>query len=327
MYLTKTNVYDIIYSRLRGIIMTTREIEKQVIEAMNSGLYSVAGLDIFDNVNKIDISDNLNLHLQYTTDLLNEYLCELVELEGEKPGLLEFLKTIKDGDVIDNQSLEKENSFLIALYSQLQKETAMERLIRYAKKGDGITTKIFFNVHNTLLYGTSSDKYDNVRKANTKFVGRVINGERVIDYFPIDYKDIEIAASEIVRFYNSRLIENGFDNVFFQPFLIHGLVAALQMFNDGNTRLGRVMQHALIWQLINERTEFKFDLPPIYATRSYYPVRGKYRENIANLVKCNDSYAWNKWFDFNLDRIEDSIYAGRENLKVLKRKIEFHSKY
>ena len=308
--------------------MTTMEIvEKEINEAMASGLYSIADLSMFDQIEKIDISENLQLHLEYTNDLLKEYLEEILELEGKKPGLIEFLKAIKEGDVSDNHGLEKENSFLIGLYSQMPRETAMEKLIRYYKNKKPLNNKKFFDVHNTLLYGTSFDEYESsFRIHNTKFVGRIVNGDRVIDYFPIDYNDINEAAKRLTDLYNMRMNSVSFDNVFFQPFLIHGLIGALQMFDDGNTRLGRVVQHSLIWQLINERTEFNFELPPVYATRAYYPLRCKYRELIARLVKENNNAAWNKWFDFNLDRIEDSIYAGRENVKLLKRKIQFNSK-
>ena len=104
--------------------------------------------------------------------------------------------------------------------------------------------------------------------------------------------------------------------------MIHGLFAALQMFNDGNTRMGRLIQHVLMWKLVNEQTEFSFDKPPIYATRSYYPFRGEYRSKIASLVIDNNNEAWEKWFDFNLKRIEDQIFMGNENLVELKRRVK-----
>ena len=261
--------------------MDIREIiEKEVNKAMESGLYSIAGLDMFDRLGEIKINDNLNMHLEYTDELLREYLGELMELKFLRPGLTEFLKASKSGDVRDNQSLEKENSFMIGLYSQMPRETAIDRLIRYYKNGKIITCKNLYALNNTLLYGTSSEELQTVRTCNNKFVGKFENGERIISYFPIDCKDINKAAERLVLLYNCRLISDGFDNVFFQPFLVHGLVATLQLFNDGNTRLGRVMQHSLMWQLINERTEFEFDLPPIYATRNYYPLRDVYRDKL-----------------------------------------------
>lgn len=303
-------------------MMSKEKIQAEINAAMASGLYSVAGLNMFDIVEKLEISENLSLHLEYTEEILFEFLSELVELDGKEPGLSEYLKAIKAGDVIDNQLLEKENSFLIGLYHNLSRETAIDNLINLSKANRQLTGNDIFKLHNTLLTGTSSSNTESIRTKNTKFVGRFVNGERVIDYFPIDYKEVIEASNKLAELYNSRLSKETFDNVFFQPFLIHGLVGALQIFNDGNTRMGRVMQHALMWQLINEKTKFNFELPPIYATRSYYPNRGKYREKIANLVKENNNQAWNDWFDFNLNGIEDNIYASRENVKALKRQFK-----
>ena len=300
--------------------MNTHEIiQKEVRDAMNSGLYSIASLDMFDVVSKLEMTENLELHLDYTNELLTDYLSELMELSNSKPGLNDFLKALKSGDIFDNHKLEKENSFMVELYSQIYRETAIGRLIKYYKNNRELTGKDIFSIHQTLLNGTLSEGVKSVRTVNDKFVGRFVNHERVIDYFPIDYKDVREAANKIAELYNSRLSGDIYDNVFVQSFLIHGLIAALQIFSDGNTRMARVMQHALIWQLINEKTEFNFEMPPVYATRSYYPFRGKYRDMIANLVISGNNDAWNDWFDFNLNRIEDSIYVGRENIKILRR--------
>ena len=299
------------------------KILKEMKEARESGLYSVASLDMFNILDNLDISDKLYSHLQYMKGLLFEYLDEVMELDNIKPGLNEFLKALRIGDVVDNQRLDEQNSFLVGLYMQLSRETAIGKLIKYAKTGKMITGNDVFNLNSTLLYGTSSYDVDSVRSENNKFVGKFIDGERIIDYFPIDCLYVREAADRIASLYNVRLTGDKYDNVFLQPFLIHGLLGGLQIFNDGNTRMGRVMQHALLWQLINERTKFNFDMPVVYATRSYYPLRYKYRDDITKLVTDGDNYAWNNWFDFNLNIIEDSISAGRENVKILKRKMNY----
>lgn len=297
---------------------------KEMNEARESGLYSVASLDMFNILDNLDISDKLYSHLEYMNGLLIEYLDEVMELDNKKPGLNEFLSALRVGDVVDNQRLVEKNSFLVGLYMQLSRETAMGKLINYVKNGKKITGNDIFNLNSTLLYGTFSKNNNSIRTENNKFVGMFFDGERIIDYFPIDCAYVREAADRIALLYNDRLTGNEYDNVFLQPFLIHGLLGGLQIFNDGNTRMGRVMQHALMWQLINERTRFNFDMPPVYATRSYYPLRHKYRANITKLVTDMDNYAWNNWFNFNLDIIEDSIYAGRENVKTLKRKLNYY---
>ena len=299
------------------------EIEKQIYEARKSGLYSVASLDMFHILEKLVITNKLYEHIDYTNDLLMEYLEEVKELNQIESALSQFLRALRIGDVVDNQRLASENSFLIGLYTQLTRETAMGKLIKYAKSGIQIDGKDIFELHNTLLCGTSSWEVSSIRTDNSKFIGKFVDGKRIIDYFPIDYVDVKEAADKISSLYNDRLCDDRFNNVFLQPFIIHGLLSGLQIFNDGNTRMGRIMQHALMWQLINERTNFYFDYPVIYATRSYYPVRIQYRNDIAKLVVDGDNDAWNNWFSFNLDRIEDSIYLGRENVKTLKRKMDY----
>ena len=296
------------------------DIEREIKEAMESGKYKIAGLDMFDMVDEIKLSENLKNHMKDAENYFYEYLDDISMLKDSKPGLSEYLNAIKAGDIIDNQSLEKENSFLIGLQMQIQREAAIDKLIRYSKEGKEITKKDILRVHNTLLRGTSSEENKLVRDKNDKFVGHFEGNTRVIDYFPIDYRDINVALQKLADLYNARLSGEVYDNVFIQPFLIHGLYGAVQAFSDGNTRFGRIMQHVLMWQLINEKTNFNFDLPPIYATRCYYPLRGKYRGLIGDLVKKNDEEAWNEWFLFNLNRIEDQIDRSNENINMMKRR-------
>ena len=296
------------------------DIEMEIKEAMESGKYKIAGLDMFDMVDKIKLNDKLKGHLKDAENYFYEYLNDITMLKDSKPGLNEYLNAIKAADIIDNQSLEKENSFLIGLHMQVQRETAIDKIIRYAKEEKEITKKDILRIHNTLLKGTSSEENKLIRDKNDKFVGHFEGNNRVIDYFPIDYKDIDIALQKLADLYNVRLSGDGYDNVFIQPFLIHGLYGAVQAFSDGNTRFGRIMQHVLMWQLVNEKTEFNFDMPPIYATRCYYPLRGKYRGLIGDLVKNNDEEAWNNWFLFNLNRIEDEIDRSNENINAMKRR-------
>lgn len=301
--------------------MNSRSTSERIIaEAMNSGNYSIAGLEIFDTVMNLDISDNVIKHLKYTTEILMEHLDEVSELGDKKPGLVEYLRALKMGDIVDNQSLERENSFLIGLYMQVKKENAIDKIIKLIKQKGELSSNDISRIHNTLLYGTSSEGVDLVRTKNDKFVGTIDNNGIQIDYLPIDYHDIKKALEVISKIYNGVSNYEYFDDLLLRPFLIHGLFGALQMFNDGNTRMGRLMQHALIWRLINKNTEYNFENPPIYATRSYFPYRGEYRDIIASLVVDNNSEAWNRWFKFNLYRIEDQIYANNENMNQLKQR-------
>ena len=295
--------------------------EEYTYNAMQSGKYSIASLDLLNCVDKIKLSDNTKSHIEYTNELLFEYLRDIYALKEETPGLKEFLVALKAADVIDNQSLEQENSFLLGLYMQTIEETAQQKLEQYFKNNVKINKELLKDLAKTLLTGTSTKPEGIIRESNEKFVGRMVNGEPIISYFPIDYHDIDEGLTRVSEIYNERLAGETYDNLFMQPFLIHGLFGALQMFGDGNTRMGRLHQHMLLWQLINERTEYNFDSPPLFFSRAYYPFRGDYRALIANLVKNGDSEAWNEWFLFNLKRLEDQIFQNNEHVLELKRNL------
>ena len=166
-------------------------ILKEMFDARESGLYSVASLDMFNILDNLDISDKLHSHLEYTNSLLFEYLDDVMELDS---GLSDFLSALRVGDVVDNQRLEEKNSFLVGLYMQLSRETAMGELIKYAKSGKKITGNDMFNLNKILLYGTFSADETSIRTRNNKFVGKFVDGERIIDYFPIDCKYVYEAA-------------------------------------------------------------------------------------------------------------------------------------
>ena len=141
--------------------------------------------------------------------------------------LIEFLKVIRTADVEANHCLKRENSFLILLYSQMSRETAMGRLIKYAKNDKNLSRRYLISLHNTLLTGTLSESDLSIRTNDYTFVGCHVNGEIEIEYFSIDYIDIKEAAACLVNLYNNKLDGEFYNNLFIQPFLIYGLFVAL----------------------------------------------------------------------------------------------------
>lgn len=204
---------------------------------------------------------------------------------------------------------------------QSQRKYAIDELL--SKKS--LSKNIVLNSHKLLMKNTSTedDNTNKYRSSNRKYVGNIVNGVRNIQYFPLDYNKIDIAMDKILEVYNDKTNEN-LNNIFIKPFIIHGLVAAYQMFDDGNTRLARLLQHVKLFDMTNENTDFKFKNPALYATRSYYPYRGEYRNLIKNIVLCPDSENWNNWFIFNLKRLEDQMFLNMNNLEELKRSEKFH---
>ena len=296
-------------------------VTKIIEDKMASGKYPVADLTLFDSIKDLDLASDTQIKngVEYTHELYLEYLKHIRE-SLTKYQQREFGKTLKNMDIIDNQALEKEDSFLVALSMGVSgdRKYAINEMIK--NYGNKINKEKFLKYHDLLLKGTSSYDKLGIRDCNTKFVGSWPRGQEEpnISYFPIDYKDIHQAIDKFIRYYNDHINDttNDYDE-FIKPILYHGLIAALQMFNDGNTRYGRLFQHVELWGMLNNFEESKTELPIVYGTRQYFPYREKYRGLIEDIVKQKDDEAWKKWIIFNLHRLQDSMYKSEADLNQI----------
>lgn len=305
--------------QVRGDIMTiSTEIDKEIQEVINSGKYPIVTTEIFDSIKNLEISMETKDHLEYTIELYKNYINELLKLPLDKQE--HFLRTLKAAEIIYNQKLEQENSFLISLSMTILGVNSIDEMIKLNK--GKLKSEDLVRIQNLILEGTTIDKKDNngYRTNNRRFVGTWNNGVRNIQYFPIEYKNIDIAVSEFLKYYNEK--EKQELSVLLKPFVIHGLLAALQLFNDGNTRLARLLQHIKIWESTAEIFKLDISMPAIYMSRSYYPYRTEYRNKIKNIAIEMDNNSWNDWFNFNLNRLEDQLFYIDENLEQYKKIIK-----
>lgn len=291
-------------------------IDKEVEEMMSSGKYPIVGVDILEKVKDIEVFDITKDHIEYTVELYLNYLNSIRKLPEKH--LNNFLRTLKAAEILDNQKLEEENSFLLSLYMTILDKNSIDEMIDL--NGKELTEEKLLTIHRLLLEGTSSEKKEEFgyRVNDRKFVGAWRNGVRDIQYFPIKHTEISKAAKMFIDFYNSNedISER---EVLLKPFIVHGLLAALQLFNDGNTRLSRVLQHAKIWNLTKDVFNIELSSPAVYISRSYYPYRREYRQKIKNIVVNSDSVTWNDWFNFNLDRFEDQLFYIDSNLEEFQK--------
>lgn len=288
---------------------------KQSIEQLrNSGSIPVVNLKIFDSIHNLHISDDVLGHHRYTNELYNDYIDNILSLPIDKQ--IAFIRAIKGSEIIDNQVLEQEDSFLISVFMQYSKENAIDYIL---DNGYPLLNKeAFIEGHKLLLKGTKSATFSdkNYRTDNEAFVARRENGKLKIRYFSLPFTEIEEAIHKTVDFYNSDIYD---DNLFLKSQMIHGLVASLQIFDDGNTRYARILQNIKLFELSNRQLNHSFESPTLYGTRSYFPFRDKYRELVGNLAIAPTSEHWNDWFDFNLNRMEDQMYFLDQKLEQYKK--------
>ena len=171
---------------------------------------------------------------------------------------------------------------------------------------------------------------NHLRSANTTFVGRfkTENGNiKLIDdisYIPIDYKEINEALNRILILINRKDFEN-IESLFINPIFIHGFIAALQCFKDGNSRLARILFHSKLWELTNTLTDAKLESPAVFISEAilHYNKREIYRNLIKELAILPNDKTFNQWLQFNLMLIEKQIYLNQDKLhecmRILKR--------
>ena len=270
-------------------------------------------------VTDIHLSEKTLEHLEFTFEEYLRYLTIINGLDDTKKLL--FLKTLKNREIVNNQETEMEESFMVELYNISRRKDSIDIVMKIIE--DGLITKEELKkLHRVVIKGSSDDipaNYD-YRSDNDKWVGSFdAYGARVIDYMPPDYTEIDSLITETLNYLNNNLGIKHLDHAFIKPFIVHALIAYIQPFGNGNTRLARVLQHGKIWQMTNQETGLYLPMPTIYLSKNYLQTRPQYRELIRDIsVNFNDE-VWNKWINYNLNMIDEQLYFHEENLKKLKK--------
>lgn len=272
----------------------------------DSGEYPVMDLSIFESIDDIKLSD-FTQELQY--ELLQKYqniIAKILNLPLSQQ--TRALKALKEQDVIDSQTLELLDPYFISIRLGIDgiKNTGIQYLLNQHKESQILTIDQLKKAHSFLLRGTDEDyeTSDNVRKDNEIFVSKSGQGDLQIHYFPIDYKLIDPALEKLIDYYNKKLLPEEYIN---QAIILHGLIGALQLFKDGNTRLARLIQTIKIYEMTKETIDDKLEGPVLYASNMYKLYRAQYRDLIAEIAINSNDENWNKWLRFNFNRMDEQL--------------------
>lgn len=279
-------------------------------------------MEIIKGVTNLKVYDNTLFHLEDIEKAYTTYLDKLLKsgLSPKTIGLL--LQVLKNRELLNTQQAEQENSFLISIYQMSQRKNSIDTMVKYLHGKDRLTSKQFQELHKMTIEGTSDDIKENYpyRTDNEKWVGSYgTNGSRNIDYMPPDYNDIPELADYILEFLSNDST-NLFDNVFIKPFAAHALIAYLQPFGNGNTRVARLLQHGYIWKESMEKYNLKLESPALFLSENYLMTRQYYRSLLKNIAVEKDNDAWNKWFNYNLNMVDEQLYKITNDLDEYVRK-------
>ena len=278
----------------------------------------IADIRVFDYIDDITLDDKTLGLLEYTLEVYQDYLIFLQTFS--KTNLEKILKGLRNTEVIDNHVVERENYDWLINYQETHHSTAINYLIKKLfTENEPLSPAILSKSHEILMRGTSNE--DDIllkfRNSNRHYVGYQENDDKIIEFLPISYDEIKLALQLFCDYYNQE--ENNVNLAYIKPFVIHGLLAALQIFEDGNTRVARSIQHIKMFQVTRDLFQVPLNLPALYFSKTYIPYRKEYRDMICKIALNPSIQTWNEWISFNLRRVQDQICFNENNLKRTRR--------
>lgn len=310
--------------------MNKENIEELINSLINSGIVKRTTLEVLDIYNNFELDDDSKYLLEDILGLYKEYLNSLLILNEHKEV---FLKTLKQEEIKRNQALENVSPFLIQMFMNAKHKSATNLTIQIMKERNLFSKDDLILINKTILNGLSlslDNSANHLRTANNSFVGKfkTENGRiKFIDdvsYIPIDYSDINEALYRILDILNKKDFVN-IESIFVNPIFLHGFIAALQCFKDGNSRLARILFHCKLWQLTNFFYNSNLESPALFTSEAilHYEKQEIYRELIKQIAINPNNENFNKWLQFNLLLVEKQIYLNQDKMhecmRILKR--------
>lgn len=271
-------------------------------------------MELLEKIDKIQLNDNNKYMLDDTVEAYTNYLSKIKDFN---PKLLKnFLDTLKQMELMNNQEAEKESLLLMEIYNKTHRENSLKKAIKLYTEKDSITIDDLKTLHKLLMSGTSNDlKLFEFRNTDDEFVGAYnADGSKRVDYIPVNSSEISSDMEQVLEFLQSKDLSDPF----IKPFIAHAIIAVMQPFYDGNTRLSRLIQHMEIWKNTNKLYNENFESPIIYLSKNYLISRGFYRDLITNLAKNPNNESWNRWFLYNLNMLNEQLYYLDHNIERLR---------
>ncbi len=264
---------------------------------------------IFSSVFKIKLGQNVINELDYT---LAEYQDHMENIDSiNRNNYKIYNEAMRLNEILYTHSMELHST---------EKQLLVEGVVNYNSKNDSIRylTEIFLKkgnltilnikrLHSILMNGVSFDEEKNkkFRVNDDIFVGYYENNNKVVQYIPPKSSDIDFSMMEVLTYINDPDSDLYSYNLFLQPIICHALVAILQPFDDGNTRVSRILHYVTTLKNTNDVCNKDYHYPIIYLSHSFYPFQKQYRDLIQQIALDPSSDNWNKWIMFNLHSIQD----------------------
>lgn len=298
------------------IIENSATIEREIADVVESKQAHRIGLEVIDSVEGFKLNDENKYLIEDILHTYYEYLSKLSLLDEY---YTPFLHTLRNIAVINNQTIESVSPFLAEMYLNSHKMSGTLYSHENKLNKEICSYEDFLKIHAYLMDGIISE--DNLtggtRTNNTSFVGRHENGQRIIDYIPVESSLIPEVLNYILNMYNTRVVTDESD-ILVKPFLTQSLIAAYQCFNDGNTRLARIIGSTQIWDLTVHNSAYKYlGSPAVYPSEAIQLEKKGvfFRELILDMTLHPNDETINRWINENLLIFEKQIFLNQRKFE------------
>jgi hypothetical protein len=289
--------------------------EKNMILSAKNNVDNVKVSEIshfIDNlVSKIKLSEKVKEHILYTEQELLEFTAKLNS----------FSETSAPIFVLDCNINEERSS------SDLERATYSNNVLNLCEKYDiccnkkyKITDTNLFMLNNAIIedndYSSNPQKY---RDCIAWFgrPGCSLEEARDILTHP---KFVESLMEQFLTLYNNNAYKE-ISHPFIKGAVDKIIFVKIHPFKDGNGRMSRILHQHKLTEMFNEKHNLQFTMPIINLSQHYRLLRGGYYQNILDILfddEIDNNLAWNKWFDYILNLMDENIF-------FLNRKLDYYT--
>lgn len=257
----------------------------------------------------IQQNPNLLEELKELEGLYENYVSKLLKYDQEF--VKKFLDAYSKREAVISREMEGEESLAALFTSELEeKHTSLNYVVERLKKTSNLTHDDLKEAHRILM---TPDPRPYLLKGEYRkdkaYVGRFDEDRNpIIDYEAIEPEKIFGVMDQILEYCNQKGDYSLVHHPFIKPMILHALTLYYQPFQDGNSRVSRIVHHAKLWIDANERLGVKVLQPALFFSGNYMINRGGYRGKINILGKdFKNAEAWQEWISYNINIMFESF--------------------
>lgn len=273
----------------------------------------------------VKLKENVKDHMLHTLQEYRKYLESLKEIEKTSPQLVKnFFRLLKINELKASQQMESEDSFLVDIglgpILDGTEKSSIDIVTRYILRDKSLNNERLEKIHRIILRGTSDDKEKNYKIRTGEedtYIYEISNGIERTLYVAPKSEEVNLYLDYLYTFLDNNT--NNELDVFLTPYLVHFYISALQPFNNGNTRLARLIQYGDIFKASRKLLDYNLKQPALFLSENYQLNCINYRRMIADIVLEPSDENFNRWINYNLNMTDEQLYRLGNDIKKIKR--------